>query len=150
MSALGRLALGAALLASLTAAAPAAAEPVRDRDVYAEVTPDRITLGNAVAERSWSREAFVTLELLDKRGGGRVWSRNAPDFRLLGLGAPITSDQFTVTGAEIEHLAARRAARRDAARRARRAHRHPDRRGLSAHRRLQDADHPRVARARCR
>ena len=37
---------------------------MRDRDVYADVTADRITLGNAVAERSWSREAFVTLELL--------------------------------------------------------------------------------------
>ena len=98
------LALGGALLACLTAAAPAAAEPVRDRDVYAEVAPDRITLGNAAAERSWSREGFQTLELLDKRGGGHVWSQNAPDFRLLGLGAAITSDQFTVTGAEISHL----------------------------------------------
>ena len=77
---------------------------MRDRDVYAEVAPDRITLGNAVAERSWSREGFATLELLDKRRGGRVWSQNAPDFRLLGLGAPITSDQFSVTGAEISHL----------------------------------------------
>ncbi|MGH2837224.1 MAG: hypothetical protein ACRDJY_02610, partial [Thermoleophilaceae bacterium] len=100
-----RLALGGALLACLMAAAPAAAEPVRDRDVYAEVSPERITLGNAVAERSWSREAFATLELLDKRSGGRVWSQNAPDFRLLGLGAPITSDQFTVTSAEITRLA---------------------------------------------
>ncbi len=64
------------------------AEPVRDRDVYAEVTPERITLGNAVAERSWSREAFATLELRDKRRGGRVWSAGTPDFRLLGLRAP--------------------------------------------------------------
>src|SRR5688572_27440798 len=99
-----RPALGAALLASLIAAAPAAAEPVRDGGVYAEVKPDRIVLGNARAERSWSRESFVTVELRDKRRGGRVWSQNAPDFRLFGLGAPITSDQFDVTGAEISRL----------------------------------------------
>ena len=103
MSRIRRLAAGA-LAISLTAAAPAAAEPVRDRDVYADVTADRITLGNAVAERSWSRENFVTLELRDKRRGGRLWSADQPDFRLLGTGAPITSDQFTVTAAEIERL----------------------------------------------
>ncbi len=76
-----------------------------DQDVYAEVTDDRITLGNSVAERSWSREPFTTLELIDKRRGGRIWSRHAPDFRLLGTGAPLASDQFTVTGAEIGRLA---------------------------------------------
>src|SRR5687768_2286157 len=100
-----RPALGAALLlASLAAAAPAAAEPVRDGGVCAEVTPYHVVLGNGLAERSWSRESFATLELRDKRRGGRVWSENAPDFRLFGLGAPITSDQFDVTRAEISRL----------------------------------------------
>ena len=98
------LVVGAALFASLAASGPAAAEPVRDRDVYADVQPDRIILGNAVAERTWSREAFLTLELRDKRRGGRVWSTEAADFRLLGTGVPITSDQFAVTGAEISRL----------------------------------------------
>ena len=77
---------------------------MRDRDVYADVTADRVTLGNSVAERSWSRDAFVTLELRDKRRGGRVWSAGAPDFRLLGAGAPITSEQFTLTAVEVERL----------------------------------------------
>ncbi len=77
---------------------------MRDRDVYAEVADDRVVLGNAVAERSWSREAFATLSLRDKRRGGRVWSRNQPDFRLFGSGPPITSDQFAVTGVDVERL----------------------------------------------
>ena len=77
---------------------------MRDRDVYAEVTADRITLGNSVAERSWSRDRFLTVELRDKRRGGRVWSSHTPDFRLFGLGASVASDQFAVTGAEIERL----------------------------------------------
>src|SRR5688500_15818123 len=66
---------------------------------------ERIALGNALAERSWRRERFVTLELRDNRGGGQGWSRDAPDFRLFGLGAPITSDRFSVTGVEVQDLA---------------------------------------------
>ena len=77
---------------------------MRDRDVYAEVSATRIVLGNGLVERSWSRGAFATLELRDKRSGGKVWSEGAPDFRLLGAPVPITSDQFTVTGAEIGRL----------------------------------------------
>jgi hypothetical protein len=73
--------------------------------VYADVADATITLGNSLAERSWSRDSFLTLELRDKRGGGHIWSHDAPDFRLFGAGAPITSDQFTVTGVETERLA---------------------------------------------
>jgi hypothetical protein len=85
-------------------AAPAAAAPVHDRDVYADVTPERITLGNSVAERSWSRDALTTLEMRDKRRGGVVWSRNQPDFRLSLAGPTLTSDQFAVTDAKVEPL----------------------------------------------
>ena len=78
---------------------------MRDGGVYADVTAQRVTLGNSLAERSWNRAALATLELRDKRGRDHVWSRNTPDFRLFGTGAPITSEQFTVTGVQVEHLA---------------------------------------------
>jgi len=77
---------------------------VRDRDVYAEVTPDRVVLGNSVAERSWSRAGLTTLALVDKRRGGTLWSEGTPDFRLFGTGVPLTSEDFTVTAAEVEPL----------------------------------------------
>jgi hypothetical protein len=77
---------------------------VRDRDVYADVTPERVTLGNALVERSWSRDRLVTLELRDKRRGGFVWSRIQPDFRLSVGGPALRSDQFAVTGAAVEKL----------------------------------------------
>ena len=70
---------------------------MRDGGVYADVTAQRVTLGNSLAERSWNRAALTTLELRDKRGRDHVWSRNTPDFRLFGTGAPITSEQFAVT-----------------------------------------------------
>jgi hypothetical protein len=77
---------------------------VRDGDVYAEVTDARVTLGNALVERSWARDAFATVELRDKRRGGVVWSRNQSDFRLSVGGPSLTSDQFSVSGAQIDHL----------------------------------------------
>ncbi|MEA2386404.1 MAG: alpha-galactosidase [Thermoleophilaceae bacterium] len=90
--------------ALLALATPAHAAPIRDGDVYADVTADRVTLGNAVAERVWSRAALVTLELRDKRGGGLLWSRNQPDFRLSVGGPSLTSEQFAVSDARVEPL----------------------------------------------
>jgi hypothetical protein len=88
------------------AAAPAAqAEQAYDRDVYAQVTPKEVTLGNAVAERRWSRDALMTLELRDKRRGGRVWSRNRRDFTLSVGGPALGSDQFAVSDVKVERLA---------------------------------------------
>ena len=98
------MAAGAAAIACLTAPAPAGAATVRDGGVYADVTAQQVTLGNSLAERSWNRAGLTTLELRDKRGRDHVWSRDTPDFRLFGLGAPITSDQFTVTGVQVKHL----------------------------------------------
>ena len=98
------LAAGTTLLLALLAAGPATAAPVTDRDVYAEVTDDRVVLGNSVAERTWSRSALATVELRDKRRGGFVWSQNQPDFRLSLGGPSLTSEQFAVTDAEVETL----------------------------------------------
>ncbi len=83
----------------LCGALPAQAARVYDRDVYADVTPERVTLGNAVAERSWSRSGLVTLELRDKRRGGRVWSSGHPDFRLsVGHRSRATSSRCPARG----------------------------------------------------
>ena len=98
------LAAGTTLLIALIAAGPATGAPVTDRDVYAEVTEDRVVLGNAVAERTWSRSALATVELRDKRRGGYVWSQNQPDFRLSLSGPSLTSEQFAVTDAQVETL----------------------------------------------
>ena len=103
MGLIARLVWAAALLIALCAA-PAHAAPVTDRDVYADVTAERVTLGNALAERSWSREALATIELRDKRRGGVVWSRNQPDFRLAVGGPSLTSEQFAVSDAKVERL----------------------------------------------
>src|SRR5687767_12902499 len=87
------------------ALAPAAhAAPVYDEDVYANVTEERVTLGNALVERTWTRAALVTRELRDKRRGGVLWSRDQPDFRLSVGGPSLTSDQFAVSGAIVERL----------------------------------------------
>src|SRR6185503_12137103 len=88
----------------LALAGPAHAATVRDADVYATVTEGRVTLGNALVERTWDRAALATLELRDKRRGGRIWSRSQPDFRLSVGGPSLTSDQFTVSDAKIEPL----------------------------------------------
>src|SRR5687767_14366128 len=98
-----RIAAAAILITALVPGAAAAA-PVTNGDVYADVTEERIVLGNAVAERVWSRTALATVELRDKRGGGLLWSRNQPDFRLAVSGPALTSEQFAVADAEVEPL----------------------------------------------
>jgi hypothetical protein len=94
----------ATLLVALFSAQAATAAPVTDRDVYAEVTEDRIVLGNSVAERTWSRSALATIDLRDKRRGGFVWSENQPDFRISVAGPTLTSEQFAVSDAKVEPL----------------------------------------------
>lgn len=93
---------GVALL-SMSSAAHAATR-FSDGDVYARVGAKRVVLGNDVAERRWSRGSLRTLALLDKRDGGRTWSRGAPDFALSLAGAPLTSRAFRVAEATVTRL----------------------------------------------
>ncbi|HEX6117384.1 MAG TPA: alpha-galactosidase [Solirubrobacterales bacterium] len=100
-----RIALGFAAVLALSAPAGATAETVRDGDVYVEVTPAAVTLGNDLVERSWSRDAFATTALVDKRRGGEAWSAGHRDFSL-GLGAAeIGSEAFAARDAAVERLA---------------------------------------------
>ena len=86
----------AAVLALALWPASAAAAGFRDSDVYARVTPARVVLGNSVAERSWARDSMRTLQLVDKRGGSRVWSREGADFSLSLGGVPLPSTAFSI------------------------------------------------------
>jgi len=100
------LAVLAGAIGALACAAPAAvaATALADRDAYARVDATRVTLGNAVAERSWSRSPFETVELLDKRAGGRSWSSSAPDFTLTVAGAPISAASFELQSVSLTRL----------------------------------------------
>ena len=96
-----------ALLAAGLAGAPAAAaqdQSVRDRDVYARVTAGEVVLGNAVAERRWSRSGLRTTALVDKRGGGRTWSAGARDFTLHIGSTEVGSEAFSVGSVDVAHL----------------------------------------------
>jgi hypothetical protein len=86
------------------AAAPAAAQELRDGDAYARVDGSEVVLGNAVAERRWSRDALRTTLLADKRGGGRQWSAGRRDFTLSVAGAEIGSESFAVRAVELERV----------------------------------------------
>ena len=94
-----------AALVVLVAAAPASAARLSDGDVYARVTANRVVLGNSVAERRWARGSLRTVALVDKRGGGRVWTHGAPDFALSIGGAPLASTLFSVKRAALTRLA---------------------------------------------
>ena len=100
-----RRALVLAVACAALAASPAAAEEVRSGSTYARLSPTELVLGNAVAERRWSRPALRTTLLADKRGQDRLWSRDTPDFSLTIGAATIGSDAFTVTSAKAEPLA---------------------------------------------
>ena len=80
-----------------------AAEAGSSADVYAEVGPAEIVLGNSVAERRWNREGLRTTLLLDKRRGGRSWGGGG-EFSLSLGGAPVDSEAFTVESASIAEL----------------------------------------------
>src|SRR4051794_2135339 len=86
-------------------AAPAAT--FRDGYVYARVSATRVVLGNGVAERRWSRRQLRTTALIDKRRGGRDWSRgrSTPDFELNVAGARIPSGLFRAKRVTVTHLA---------------------------------------------
>jgi hypothetical protein len=73
--------------------------------VYARVTDTEVVLGNQAAERRWSRTPFETAALVDKRAGGRVWSRDEPDFTLqLGGAVPLASDAFGADSVTVAKL----------------------------------------------
>ena len=99
--------LGLVLASAGTAAGPAHALPAageaRSGDVYAQVGPTEIVLGNSVAERRWTTEGLRTSLLQDKRRGGRSWG-GGPDFALSLGGAPVSSEAFTVESAGIAVL----------------------------------------------
>ena len=107
-----RLALGLAALtcaAALPGAAALSAPPaddgtIRSGSVYATVTDDSVVLGNPLVERTWSREAFATTSLIDKRGGNEAWSSGGPDFSLTVGAAEITSDMFTVENVSVAQI----------------------------------------------
>src|SRR5436305_8865554 len=88
-----------ALLALLLLPGTAAA------DVYARVTSKRVVLGNSLAERTWSRDSFRTVRLVDKRDGGRSWSARSRDFTMFAGPVQIGSDQFRVSSASVTRLA---------------------------------------------
>jgi hypothetical protein len=72
--------------------------------VYARVTASDITLGNATIERRWSRSAFATTGLTDKRPGGRQWAGMHRDFTLRVASAPIGSETLRATDVTVQQL----------------------------------------------
>jgi hypothetical protein len=86
---------GIVLLAAVLAVFPASA------DARVRVTSDRIEVANGLVSRTWSRDGFRTLELVDRRGPDRVWSRDTPDFALVVAGQRIASDAFDVAGVDV-------------------------------------------------
>ena len=73
-------------------------------DTYARVEQDAIVLGNSLVERRWSRDPLRTTALIDKRDGGRTWSRDTRDFAFRVGGAEIGSEQFAVESATLTQL----------------------------------------------
>ncbi len=99
-----RLALPLVLLvAALAPSATAHADEVRDRGVKATVTPENVTLANSLVQRTWDR-ASLRSTIVDRRGGGRTWSENAPDFTLEVAGQKISSTAMHVRDVVVTHL----------------------------------------------
>ena len=102
----GQGALAALVLALAPAPATAAsAAQWSDGDVYARASGSEVVLGNSVAERRWARGSFRTTALVDKRRGGRTWSRGSRDFTLTVAGVALGSDAFSVSSVSAEPLA---------------------------------------------
>jgi Melibiase len=78
-----------------------AAPPAQASSVYARIDATEVVLGNSVAERRWSRTAFRTLALVDKRGRDRTWSTDTSDFAL----DAVDSRAFTVSRVDRTELA---------------------------------------------
>ncbi|HEX8075184.1 MAG TPA: alpha-galactosidase [Thermoleophilaceae bacterium] len=106
----GPLTCACALLALAAAGAlPAAARAadggsLASGDVYASYDGTSVVLGNGVAERAWSRAPFRTAGLIDKRDGGRSWSRGSRDFLLEAGGVQIGSESFSVRAVQLSRL----------------------------------------------
>ena len=98
----GLLAVLGVLLAPGVAAADTS---YRDGSVYARVGASGVTLGNSVAERSWSRAPFRTTALADLRGRDRTWSAGSLDFTLSLGGVELGSDSFRADSVSVERLA---------------------------------------------
>ena len=96
----------AALIVLAVLALPAAAARADDDGVYAKVTDKEVVLGNRLVERRWARDGLVTTALVDKRDGGKTWSKDRRDFALdLSGRTDIGSEQFTVSGVKTAKLA---------------------------------------------
>lgn len=95
-----------ALAAVCAGAFPAGAQAgsLDSADVYATYDGTSVTLGNGVVERRWSRSPFRTATLIDKRAGGKTWSKGSRDFVLEVGGAQIGSDDFAVKSVELTRL----------------------------------------------
>ena len=102
------MAAGALVALTTVAGAPArAAEPVTVRvpgGVYATVTEGAVVLGNEVVERRWARDGLRTTALVDKRRGGRTWSRGHRDFTLSLTTGAVGSESFRVESVEVVRL----------------------------------------------
>ncbi len=83
---------------------PAPAGTTREGSVYATVTADGVVLGNALAERRWSRAALRTTALVDKRGQDRTWSAGSRDFSLQVGAASVGSELFRVASVAVTPL----------------------------------------------
>src|SRR3954468_11625072 len=93
------------VFAALAAPSVAAADATyRDGPVHARVDTTRVTLGNGLAERTWSRGPFRTARLADLRGRDRDWSTGSRDFPLSLGGAELGSDSFRADSVSVERL----------------------------------------------
>ena len=103
-----RLPLLCTALALVAAGAPALAktgtDEIRDGSVYARVTDSEVVLGNAVAERRWSRDALRTTALVDKRGQDRAWSTGSRDFTLTLGAATLGSELLSVEDVAVSEI----------------------------------------------
>lgn len=93
------LIVAAVFVASLVPPANAQTEAQQVGTAYAQITNDRIVLGNALVERRWQRQDFRTTQLIDKRNIDGVTGGGTRDFRLLVGTTEIGSESFDVAGA---------------------------------------------------
>lgn len=91
------------LVLVLLSAPSAGAETYSDRGVTAEVTPERVTLANALVSRTWTRAAFAST-LVDRRGRDHTWSSGQPDFTLAVAGQDVSSADFAADAVTVTPL----------------------------------------------
>ena len=103
-----RLPLLCTAVALVAGTTPAWSGPTRHDtragSVYADVSDTEVVLGNSVAERRWSRDAFLTTALVDKRGKDRQWTTGSRDFSLTIGEATVGSDTLTVEDVTVTEL----------------------------------------------